>query len=74
MENMTTCSYVTESQFKLVEVDVLGAESQFKSVEVEVLVRKGSVSYGIGANFYLPHCLVVGQGIGLSSENHLRLA
>ena len=50
------------------------AESQFKAVEVEVLVRKGSVSYGLGADFSLPHCLVVGQGIGLSSENHLRLA
>ena len=50
------------------------AESQFKSVEIEVLVRKGSVSYGLGADFSLPHCLVVGQGIGLSSENHLQLA
>ena len=50
------------------------AESQFKSVEMEVLVRKGSVSYGLGVDFSLPHCLVVGQGIGLSSENHLQLA
>ena len=59
-DKMTTCSYV--------------AESQFKSVEVEVLVRKGSVSYGLGADFSLPHWLVVGQGIGLSNDNHLRLA
>ena len=50
------------------------AESQFKSVEVKVLVPKGSVSYGLGVDFSLPHCLVVGQGIGLNSENHLRLA
>ena len=61
-DKMTTCSYIYV------------AESQFKSVEMEVLVRKGSVSYGLEADFSLPHCLVVGQGIGLSSENHLQLA
>ena len=38
---MTTCSYIHV------------AESQFKSVEMEVLVRKGSVSYGLGADFSL---------------------
>ena len=63
-DKMTTCSYIY----------IYVAKSQFTSVEVEVLVRKGSVSYGLGADFSLPHCLVVGQGIGLSRENHFRMA
>ena len=45
-EKMTTCSYIYVAEF------------QFKSVEMEALVRKGSVSYGLGADFSLPHCLV----------------
>ena len=28
-----------------------------------MLLRKGSVSYDLWADFSLPHCLVVGQGI-----------
>ena len=43
---MTTCSYIYVAEF------------QFKSVEMEALVRKGSVSYGLGVDFSLPHCLV----------------
>ena len=38
-EKMTTCSYIYVAEF------------QFKSVEMEALLRKGSVSYGLGAEF-----------------------
>ena len=43
-DKMTTLSYIYM------------AESQFKSVRW--YQRKGSVSYGLGTDFSLPHCLV----------------
>ena len=41
-------------------------------------LRKGSVSYGLGADFSLPHCLVgdkgIGKQLGTISSRHKRSA
>ena len=44
------------------------AECQFKSVRWNGVPRKGSVSYGLGADFSLPHCLVREKGIEKQRE------
>ena len=43
----------------------------FSSGGTEVRVRKGSVSYGLGADLSLPHCLV-GDRVSEAARYHLQ--